>query len=185
MRGQAGLFLALLFVTPVASAQVPAATTPGPAPQSSWKPFNELAWLVGHWAGTASSGARIGGRVARFTMELGGHYLMHRGSTVFPAEEGRLEETFEEVGWWSYDRERRMYVASYCFSTGVSGRFDVEVASDGAVRLVAPALQNYETGARARLTLRKAGDTGLDISMDIAPAGKDFVAYQTSSLKRK
>jgi hypothetical protein len=171
--------LAALFVTPVAGAQAP------PAPSPAWKPFSDLAWLVGPWSGTASSGGRVGGRVVRFTIELSGNILMERGSTVFPAEAGRAEESLEEVGVWTYDRERRKYVASYFFSTGVSGAFEVEIQDDGTIRLVAPSLLNYESGARARLTLKKAVDSGLDLSMDIAPPGRDFVAYLTSRLKKK
>jgi hypothetical protein len=185
-------------VTPVTQAQAPPSTaaappataaptlpaTTAPAPPA-WRPFGDLAWLVGHWSGTASSGGRVGGRVVRFTMELSGSTLMARGSTIFPAEEGRTEESLEEVGIWTYDRERRKYVASYFFSTGVSGVFEAEIREDGSIRLVAPSLLNYEAGARARLTLRKAGETGLEIAMDLAPAGKDFVAYQASSLRKK
>ena len=176
MRRTAGFFLAMLFVTPVTVAQ-----TPAPA----WKPFSDVAWLLGHWSGTASSGGRIGGRVVRFTMELSGNYLMERGSTIFPAEEGKPEESLEEIGVWTYDRDRRKYVASYFFSTGVSGLFEAEILEDGTIRLVAPSLLNYEAGTRARRTLRKAGETGLEVSMDLAPLGKEFVAYQTASLKKK
>jgi hypothetical protein len=118
-------------------------------------------------------------------MELSGNTLVERGSTVFPAEEGKAEESLEEVGIWTYDRERRKYLASYFFSTGVSGSFEAEIREDGSIRLVAPSLLNYEAGARARITLRRAGDADLEVSMDLAPPGKDFVAYQTSSLKKK
>ncbi len=191
-----GLSLVLLSVIPVTEAQVPPSTaaappataasapsvTPAPVP---WKPFSDLAWLVGPWSGTASSRGRVGGRVVRFTMELSGNTLVERGSTIFPAEEGRPEESLEDVGVWTYDRERRKYVASYFFSTGVSGAFEAEIQGDGTIRLVAPSLLNYESGARARLTLKKAGDSGLDLSMDIAPPGRDFVAYLTSRLKKK
>ena len=190
-----GFFLVLLSVTPVTLAQVPPSTAAAPpatvtsaaaavAP-AGWKPFSDLAWLVGHWSGTTASGSRIGGRVVRFSMELSGNTLMERGSTIFPAEEGKPEESLEEIGIWTYDRERRKYVASYFFSTGVSGAFEAEIREDGSIRLVAPALLNYEAGARARLTLRKAGETGLEVAMDLAPPGRDFIAYQASSLKKK
>jgi len=183
-----GLFLPALLVTGVASAQAPPSTAAAPPPATSapasWKPFSELAWLVGHWSGTTSSGSRVGGRVVRFTMELSGNYLMERSSTIFPAEEGRAEESLEDVGIWTYDRERRKYVASYFFSTGVSGTFEAEILPDGTVRLLALSLLNYEPGSRARRTLKKVGDAGLDLSMDIALPGKDFAAYLASSLKK-
>lgn len=195
MRRSVGFFVVLLSVTPVTLAQLPPSTaaappvtvpsaTAAPAPPA-WKPFSDLTWLVGHWVGTASSGGRIGGRIVRFTMELSGNYLMERGSTIFPAEEGRPEESIDEIGLWTYDRERRKYAASYLFSTGVSGAFEAEIREDGSIRLVAPSLLNYEAGARARLTLRKVGESGLEVAMDLAPPGKDFVAYLSSSLKRK
>jgi len=190
MRMRAGLFLAMLVVTPVTLAQAPPATVSAPpataaSASAPWKPFSDLSGLLGHWSGTATSGGRVGGRVVRFTIELAGTTLVERGSTVFPAEEGKPEESIEEIGVWTYDRERRKYVAWYFFSTGVSGVFEAEIREDGSIRLVAPALLNHEAGARARLTLRKAGEAGLEVAMDLAPPGKDFVAYQSSSLKRK
>ena len=182
-RVAVGLLLVALAAAP-ADAQAPPDTQAPPA-APSWKPFGEFAFLLGYWSGTASSGNRFGGRIDRFTLELNGNYLVHRGSTVFPAEEGRPEETVEEVGYVSYDRGRRRYVASYFFSTGIFGTFDVEILVEGSIRLTAPALMNYESGARSRLVFVRRADGGLDASIDIAPPGKDFVAYLTGSLKKK
>ena len=69
------------------------------------------AFLVGSWSGSAESGARVGGRVARFAPEFTGNYLVHRGSTILTADDGK-EETIEEVGYFAYDREKRRYVAT-------------------------------------------------------------------------
>ncbi len=186
--------------TPAAPAQAPATAEPPPATTGSapvaaasaqaaaaappaWKPFQEFTFLVGAWSGSAESGARVGGRVARFTPEFTGNYLVHRGSTILTADDGR-EETIEEVGYFAYDREKRRYVAWYFFSTGISATFDVEIAPE-VVRLASRELLNAEAGTKARMLFSGKPGGELVLSMDLAPEGKDFVPFLTSSLRRK
>ena len=186
--------LALILAAP-AAAQIPTAPAPATAvtapatatvpvaPAPAWRPFQELGFLVGSWSGAAESGARVGGRVARFTPEFSGNYLVHRGSTILTADDGK-EETIDEVGYFAYDREKRRYVASYFFSTGISATFDVEVSPESA-RLVSRELLNAEAGTKARMVFARKADGELSLSTDLAPAGKDFVSFLTSSLKKK
>ena len=172
--------------TPAAAAPAPATSDPAPAAAAAspaWRPFQEFAFLVGSWSGSAESGARVGGRVARFTPEFGGNYLVHRGSTILTADDGK-EETIEEVGYFAYDREKRRYVASYFFSTGISATFDVELAPEG-VRLASRELLNAEAGTKARMLFSRKPDGELALSMDLAPGGKEFVPFLTSSLRKK
>ena len=187
--------LALILTAP-AAAQNPAAPGPAtavPAPSTAaaaptaavpvWRPFQELGFLVGSWSGAAESGTRVGGRVARFTPEFAGNYLIHRGSTILTADDGK-EETIEEVGYFAYDREKRRYVASYFFSTGISATFDVEVAPEG-VRLVSRELLNAEAGTKARMLFARKPDGELALSMDLAPPGRDFAPWLVSALKKR
>jgi len=174
-----GLLLSALWAAPSAAQAPPPASTP------AWRPFSEFGALLGSWSGTASSGGRIGGRIDRFTMELSGSCLVHRGSTLYPAEEGKPEETFEEVTYITYDREKRKYVAAGFFSTGVWGTFDVEFLADGGFRMTSAALVNYEAGARSRLSFSRRADGGLDAAMELAPAGKDFALFLRGSVKKK
>jgi len=170
-----------------AAAAAPAASAGQAAPVAApaWKPFQEMAFLAGSWAGGASLGTRYGGRVARFGPELLGAYFAVHASTILAAEEGgRPEETLDEEGWFGYDRERRKYAATWFFSNGVFGIFEVEILPDG-IRLVSRELVNYESGTRARILLLKRpdGDVGMDV--DLAAPGKDFVPWLVSALKKK
>lgn len=173
---------------PAPATAAPAPATAGPAPAAAaaspaWRPFQELAFLAGSWSGSAESGTRVGGRVARFTPEFTGNYLVHRGSTILTADDGK-EETIEEVGYFAYDREKRRYVASYFFSTGICATFDVEIAPEG-VRLVSRELLNAEAGTKARMLFSRKADGELILSMDLAPSGKEFVPFLTSTLRKK
>lgn len=167
-----------------AEAQAPNATPPA-APEAAWKPFQEFAPIAGSWSGTADSAGRIGGTVARFTQEMGGNYLVHRVTTIFPAQAGKPEESIELLGYYAYDREKRKYVATYFFSTGVLGVFDVEFVATGVVRLVSRELLNYESGARSRLVFSRKSETEETLDFELALAGKDFVPYFSSKLIRK
>ncbi|MFI5119264.1 MAG: heme-binding beta-barrel domain-containing protein [Thermoanaerobaculia bacterium] len=171
---------------PASAAPAPAAAGPAPtagAASPAWRPFQELTFLVGSWAGSAESGTRVGGRVAHFTPQFTGNYLVHRGSTILTADDGK-EETIEEVGYFTYDREKRRYVASYFFSTGISGTFDVEIAPEG-VRLTSRELLNAEAGAKARMLFTRNADGELSLSTDLAPPGREFVPWLVSALKKK
>jgi hypothetical protein len=165
----------------------PATTNPAAAASSSaapaWRPFQEFAFLLGSWSGGAESGARVGGRVARFAPELSGNYFVHRGSTILTGDDGK-EETIEEIGYFTYDRDKRRYLAFYFFSTGVSGTFDVEIAPDG-IRLSSRELMNAEAGTKARILVARKPDGELAVSTELAPAGRDFVPFLTSSLRKK
>jgi hypothetical protein len=152
---------------------------------TAWKPFQEFGFLTGAWSGTAESGGRVGGRVSRFTTEMGGNYLVHRGTALFPAQKGQPEESTEETGYFAYDRERRRYVAFYFFSTGVSGTYDVDFPSEGVVRLQSTSQLNYESGARTRLTIARKSDTELSYQLEVATGGKDYVTFLSSKLTRK
>jgi hypothetical protein len=185
--------LLILLFSGSAAAQNQAPTPQGAAPATSgaapaagaaaWRPFQELAFLTGSWSGAAESGARVGGRVAHFTPQFSGNYLVHRGSTILTADDGK-EETIEEVGYFTYDREKRRYVASYFFSTGIMGTFDVEMVPEG-VRLVSRELLNAEAGTKARMLFSRKAEGEISLSTELAPGGKDFVLWLTSSLKKK
>ena len=165
----------------------PAAAVPSPTPApavpaglaaANWKPFQELAFLSGSWAGAASLGARVGGRVARFGPELLGGFFVCHGSTILAAEEGGRAEVF------AYDREKRRYLATWYFSNGVTGLFDVELLPDG-VRLVSRELVNYEAGTRARILFQKRAEGDVAMNVELAAPGKDFMPWLVSALKKK
>jgi hypothetical protein len=144
-----------------------------------------MAFLSGSWTGGASLGTRFGGRVARFGPELLGAFYVLHGSTILAAEEGgRPEETLDEEAWFVYDREKRKYTATWFFSNGVSGTFDVELLSDG-LRLASRELVNYEAGTRARILLQKRPDGDVTMNVDLAAPGKDFLPWLVSALKKK
>jgi hypothetical protein len=115
---------------------------------------------------------------------MSGNYLVQRSNTIFPAQNQQAEESSEEIGYFTYDREKRKYVAHYYYSTGIVGTYDVEFPSEGTVRLVSTQLLNYEAGARLRMTFARKGDE-VQYLFEVAPSGKDFVTYVTSKLARK
>jgi hypothetical protein len=200
MRTGAGSkwLVGLAFTAATAAGQTavpPSATAvPAPAPPAAsqaaaaapaWKPFQELAFLSGAWTGGSSIGTRFGGRVARFGPELLGAFFVVHGSTILAAEEGgRPEETLDEEGWFAYDREKRKYVATWFFSNGVSGVFDVELLPEG-IRLLSRDLLNYEAGTRARMLFQRRPEGDVTMNVDLAPPGKDFVPWIVSALKKK
>lgn len=156
-----------------------------PPEEPAWKPFQEFGFALGSSSGTAESGGRVGGTVSRFSFEMNGNFLLHRVSTIFPAQEGKPEEALELLGYCAYDREARKYTATYYFSTGLMGFFDVEFQQDGSVRFTSTRLVNYDPGARARIVVTKKGEAGHDVALELASAGKEFSPYFSAKLTKK
>lgn len=180
-RTIASLLLILAFAVPAAAQEAPAAAAPAPA----WKPFQEFAFALGSYSGTADAAPRVGGAVSRWSMEMNGNFLVHRVNTIFPAQEGKPEESIELLGYYVYDREARKYAATYYFSTGLVGIFDVDFPQDGTLRLVSSRVVNFDPGARAQIVVTRKPDGAHDLALALAAPGKDFVPYFTSHLSKK
>ncbi len=159
------------------------APPPAAPPAEAWKPFQEFGFLLGSWSGTSESGKRLGGSVVQVTKEMDGNYVSYRGMRIFPAQEGRPEETMEEVGYFFYDRDRRHYVAHFYFSTGVVGIYDVEVGAS-SLKLASRELVNYDAGSRSRIIVAGTGSEIL-YTIELAPQGKDFLPFVESKLSKK
>jgi len=177
----AAVLLGLLLTVSVPLAAGPSPQEPPAAP--SWKPFQEFDFLLGSWTGTAESGRRLGGAVTQVTTEMNGNYVRLSGMKIFPAQEGRPEETVEEIGTFYYDRDKRRYEAQFVFSTGIVGVFEVETA-DGSLKLTSRELINHDSGSRSRILLKKTAE-GLSYTIEIATAGKEFVPVYVTRQTRK
>jgi hypothetical protein len=177
-----GLAVVLALGAPAFGQEAPA---PAPVPTPAWKLFQEFGFALGSYSGTADSSGRIGGVVSRWTIEMNGNFLVHRVNAIFPAQEGKPEEAIELLGYYNYDRDARKYSASYFFSTGLVGLFDVEFPSEGTLRLVSSRLANSDAGARARMVLAPRPDGAQELTLEMAGPGKEFANYFTCHLKKK
>ena len=178
-----GIALLSVLVSQAGVAEPQAEAPKAAAPE--WKPFQEFDFLIGSWSGTAESNGRIGGKVSRWSAEMGGNYLTNRGNMVFAAQSGIPEESTEEIGYIAYDRDKRKYVAYFFYSTAVVGFYDVEFPSEGVIRFISTSQLNFETGARTRVTITKKTGTEVSYLFEVAPAGKDFVPFVSSKMARK
>jgi hypothetical protein len=169
--------LVLLLAATGAAAQAP--------PAGGWKIFQEFDFLNGSWSGPAESGGRIGGRVVSFGLEADGAALSYRATTYFPVKDSLPEARSEEIARIVYDGAKGKYVALVVFSTKAWGIYDAEVRPDGSIRFASREIANLEAGTRSRWTLSRKADGTLLEELDVAPPGRDFVAFVTSTLTKK
>jgi hypothetical protein len=155
------------------------------APPAAWKPFQEMEFLVGSWSGATEGVPGTGGRFERWQWEFGRSFLVVKATTIFPGRDGKPEERHEEIGYYSYDRDRRRYTAVYFLSEGIRGLSDVEILGDGSLRLTSTALENYEPGAKTRRTIQKKSPTEIVHTLEIQLPGRDWVVYFTDKLEKK
>lgn len=161
-----------------------AATAQGP-PAGEWKIFQEFDFLSGSWSGPAESGGRIGGRVVSFGLEVDGAALSYRATTYYPVKDDLPEARSEEIARIVYDGAKGRYVALVVFSTKAWGIYDAELRPDGSIRFTSREIANLEAGTRSRWTLSRMADGALLEELDVAPPGKDFVPFVSSTLTKK
>ncbi|MCC6133315.1 MAG: hypothetical protein IT186_25570 [Acidobacteria bacterium] len=151
----------------------------------AWKPLQEFAFLNGAWSGTTEASGRVGGVAASWTPEANGSVLVYRSKTIFPAVEGRPEETASEVGFFAYDGEKRKYTGAVFYSTSVWGLYDIEIAPDGTIKMNSTQLVNYSAGAKSRVTISKGAANEVNLNFEIAPQGTSFVPFSAAKLTKK
>jgi hypothetical protein len=164
------------------------AATGAPAqgpPAGEWKIFQEFDFLAGSWSGPAESGGRIGGRVVTFGHDVEGATFSYRATTYYPVKDAQPELRSEEIARIVYDGAKGKYVAFVVFSTKAWGIYDAEVRPDGSIRFTSREIANLEAGTRSRWTLSRKADGALFEELDVAPPGRDFVAFVTSTLTKK
>jgi hypothetical protein len=115
-------------------------------------PWGVLRQLVGSWDGQIDGKLGTGRGVRRYELIMGGRYLVcHHRSVRLPQEKSPTGDEHEELGVFSFDRERKTIVYREFLNEGVVVRSACEVEAR-KVSCVSEAVENG-TGTRARLTL--------------------------------
>jgi hypothetical protein len=184
----------VIFVTLVASVatlgQAPAAPPP--------KPMGDpLSAFVGQWSGVCDGEPGHGTTDRTYEYTLRGKYLLATSRTVFPPQPKNPKgETHEDVGYFSYDRSRKLLVLRQFHVEGFVNQYAEEprgssVANDrpgapvGALAFVSESLENTPTGWRARERYAFESPDAFTETFELAEPGRDFVVYTQTRFARK
>jgi hypothetical protein len=149
-------------------------------------PLNAIRYLAGSWQGR-SSGQFGSGTIRRdYTFVLGGRYLRSQTSAKYePQKPGQKPESHEDVGYFSYDTERKRLVFREFLSEGAVLTYTAEPATNGNLVFTTESVENnLAPGMRARVTFKRVSDGEMEETLELAPKGAAFQVYVKSRLKR-
>lgn len=180
----------LLAIALVIALVGPAFAAPAPGggaqaePDDVWAPFR---FFVGDWkgAGEGSPGASSGEQ--SFAFILRGMFLQVRNRTVIsPQDKNPSGEVHEDLGVFSYDKNRKTFVLRQFHVEGFVNQYVLESAPpDGKTFVFASeAIENLPPGFKARLTYKIVDPDTFEQTFDLAPPGQTFTCYSQGIMKR-
>jgi hypothetical protein len=153
--------------------------------EDSWSSFR---FFVGSWTGTGRGQPGISQLEREYRFILSGQYLQVKNKSVYqPQEKNPKGEVHEDVGLFSYDRARKLYVLRQFHVEGFVNQYKSERIADGkkTIVFVSEAIENIAPGWRARETYRLISEDEFIETFELAAPGKEFEVYTENSFKRK
>ncbi len=150
-----------------------------------WAPFR---YFVGSWEGQGegSPGASTGTQTFEFI--LNGVFLQVRNRSVFAPQERNLQgEVHEDVGIFSYDKDRQTFILRQFHVEGFVNQYVLESRNleSGMFVFVSESIENIPAGFKARLTYRIVDTDTFEQTFDLAAPGQEFQCYSVGVMKRK
>lgn len=139
--------------------------------------------LLGRWAGEGSGEPGISRVERSYTSVLGGNFIEVRNrSTYAPQAANPKGETHEDVGYWSYDRGRKLLVLRQFHLEGFANTYSGVFAEP--LVMTSESIENIGAGFTARETYRFLPGGELEEVFEIAPPGGAFSLYSRNVMKR-
>jgi len=151
----------------------------------AWGP---LTFFAGKWEGTATSRSGTGTATREYRFMFNGAFLNEEVRHVYdPSAEEPEGQTHEEVGFFSYDRERRTFMLRQFHSEGLVVQYvlDSLSADSTTIVFVSESIENAPPGWRAKEQFEIIGDDEFIELFKLAPPGGEFEAYWETHLTRK
>jgi hypothetical protein len=152
-------------------------------PSAPADPWEVLRLLVGTWQGEIDGKLGTGKGVRRYELIMGDRYLLSRHVSVrLPQEKSPKGDQHEELGVFSFDRERKTLVYREFMQEGVVVRSPCEVEGTRVV-CVSEAVESGP-GIRARLTLEITDRYRFTEVYELGWPGKELELYFTNEWTR-
>ncbi len=150
----------------------------------SWALFRPM---VGSWEGTSHGQPGEGKSERTYEFVLRGTFLRITSKAVYPPQkENPKGEVHEDIGYISYDKNRKSFVLRQFHVEGFVNQyvFDPLKAEGGTITFVSEAIENIPAGWRAREDYRMSGKDELIERFELAEPGKEFELYSESRFRR-
>ncbi len=151
---------------------------------SLWKP---LTFFVGVWKGTGTGEPGNGVYERTYQRILNGKFIEVKNQSSYPPTEKFPQgEVHNDIGYMSYDKQRKKFVLRQFHVEGFVNQFTLDTVSADGNRMifVSESIENIPAGWRAKETYQIVNDNEFIETFELAEPGRDFEMYTTVTLKR-
>lgn len=151
---------------------------------SLWLPFKDF---IGEWKGTGTGVDGEGSYDRSYRLILNKNYIeVKNKSTYAPTKENPKGYHHEDIGYISYDKQRKVFVFRQFHIEGFVNEYKLESISADKKTFIflSESIENIPAGWRARETYIIT-DQGISEEFDLAEPGKEYEKYTRAQLVKK
>lgn len=144
--------------------------------------------FVGNWKGQGTGAPGNGNYERSYQFILNKRFIEIRNrSTYPPTDKFPKGEVHEDIGYFSYDGGRKVFVLRQFHAEGFVNQYKLDSISPDKKTLVfiSEAIENIPSGYRAKETYRLLNENEIEEIFEIAAPGKDFEIYTRVKLIRQ
>ncbi len=148
-----------------------------------WEP---LQFLEGIWEGQGDGMSGISTVTQEYRFILNNNFLRITTHSVFkPQEKNPKGEIHEDLGYFSYDQSRKIFVLRGFYIEGFVNQYTGSFSEDGkTLTFVTENIENAPPGTKAKLVFIKLNENELEQSFHVAWPGGDYSCFSTNTLKK-
>lgn len=146
-----------------------------------------LARFIGKWIGEGDGEPGHSTVERTYAATLGGQFLMvHNQSSYAPQPKNPKGEVHNDVGFYSFDKARKVAVLRQFHIEGFVNQFTAPSATLAASVIVfdSEAIENIPAGYKARETYKWTSADAFEEIFEIAEPGKTYSVYSHNRFKR-
>lgn len=150
-------------------------------------PWEHLRYFLGEWKGEGTGKPGVSKSDRKYDLILKDSFIRVENRSVYPAQEKNPDgEIHEDLGFFSFDKNREMYVFREFHVEGYVNQYVIEEwdKEEGVIVLSSEAIENISPGWRARTTYEILSDNKFRETFDLSGPGKDWACYITNDFER-
>lgn len=151
-------------------------------------PWEYLRFLEGTWEGTGEGMSGISSVIQEYQFILNKQFLRMTTKSIFkPQEKNPKGEIHEDIGIFSFDQTRKVFVLRSFYVEGFVNQYVFNPFSEdsGPMEFVTESVENAPQGTKAKLVFRMLSDDKIEQSFHVAFPGQKYSCFSTNTLERK
>ncbi|MCW5909693.1 MAG: FABP family protein [Cyclobacteriaceae bacterium] len=150
--------------------------------------WNPIKFFVGEWTGKGEGAPGKGEYERTYQFILGNKFIEIKNKTTYPPTDKKPKgEIHEDIGYISYDRNKKRFVLRQFHVEGfVNTYVSDSISPDNKIIVfITEQIENIPAGWKARETYRIINNNEFVETFELAEPGKDFFIYTQATFKRK